>query len=73
MEFTKRELSEIVRAMDKEMGKVEHIFPTVMYPQEYEAYKRAEREHAPNVAVRLNGFRVEYYNTITGEVVSSHC
>lgn len=72
MEFAESELREIVRAMDKEMEN-EHIFPTVMYPQEYEAYKRAEREHAPNVAVRLNGFRTEYYNTITGEVVSSHC
>lgn len=42
--------------------------------QEAEAYKRAEKEHGENIAVRMNPhtFRIEYYNKITGEIVSSH-
>lgn len=39
-----------------------------------EATRRAEIEHAPGVAVRMNPrtFRVEYYDTRTGNIVSSH-
>lgn len=39
-----------------------------------EATRRAEIEHAPGIAVRMNPrtFRVEYYDTKTGKVVSSH-
>ncbi len=42
--------------------------------QEAEAYKRAEKEHGKNIAVRMNPhtFRIEYYNKITGKIVSSH-
>lgn len=38
------------------------------------AYKRAEAEHGKNIAVRINPqtFKIEYYNKITGEIVSSH-
>ena len=34
--------------------------------QEAEAYKRAEKEHGKNIAVRMNPhtFRIEYYNKI---------
>lgn len=41
---------------------------------EYEALQRAKIEHAENVAVRMNPhtFRIEYYDTKTGKVVSSH-
>ena len=50
------------------------MFATQLHGFEVEAMKHAEIEHAPNVAVRMNPvtFRIEYYNTITGEVVSSH-
>ena len=53
---------------------VEHVFPTELNAAEYAAFKQAEMEHAPGVAVRMNPqtFRVEYYNTTTGEIVSSH-
>jgi len=39
-----------------------------------EATRRAEIEHAPGIAVRMNPrtFRIEYYNDKTGEIVSSH-
>lgn len=42
--------------------------------QEYEAYKRAEKEHGENICCRINPqtFKIEYYNKITGEIVSSH-
>lgn len=62
----------LLEAMDKEMGHVEHVFPTQMSEAEYEAFKRAEKEHAPNVRVRFVNFRVQYYNAETGEVVSEH-
>lgn len=46
----------------------------VCFPSEAEAYKRAEKEHGENIAVRMNPqtFKIEYYKKITGEVVSSH-
>lgn len=59
-------------AMTKHMGKIDHMFPTAMNDAEYKAFKQAEREHAPNVVVRMVNFRVQYYNTVTGEVVSEH-
>ena len=42
--------------------------------QEYEAYKKAEKEHGKNIKCRMNPktFKIEYYNEITGEIVSSH-
>lgn len=38
------------------------------------AYKRAEKEHGENICCRMNPqtFKIEYYNKITGEIVSSH-
>jgi len=74
MEWTDKERRILAEAMAKEMKPVPHMFPTAMSGAEYEALKQAEREHAPNVAVRMNPttFRTEYYNTITGEIVSSH-
>lgn len=60
-------------ALTAEQNKnISHLFPTVISNAEKEAMERAEREHAPNVAVRMWNFRVEYYNTVTGEIVSSH-
>lgn len=59
-------------AIAKYMKGPEHMFPTQMSAAEHEALKRAEREHAPGVAVRIRDFRVEYYNVETGEIVSSH-
>lgn len=60
-------------ALTAEQNKhVTHLFPTVISAAEKEAMKRAEREHAPGVAVRVRNFRVEYYNVETGEIVSSH-
>lgn len=59
-------------ALEREMGHLHLMYKTTMTMQEKEAYERAEREHAPDVAVRIRNFRVEYYNTRTGEIVSSH-
>ena len=59
-------------ALEREMGHLNLMYPTTMTAAEHEAFKRAEREHAPDVAVRIRDFRVEYYNTKTGEIVSSH-
>lgn len=59
-------------AIEQEMGHLHLMYPTVISAAEKEAMKRAEREHAPGVAVRVRNFRVEYYNVETGEIVSSH-
>lgn len=61
-------------ALEREMGHLHLMYPTTMTAAEHEAMKRAEREHAPGVACRINPntFRVEYYNEKTGEIVSSH-
>lgn len=62
-------------ALTMEQNKnVTHMYPTTITAAEHEAMKRAEREHAPGVACRMNPitFRVEYYNVKTGEIVSSH-
>lgn len=62
----------IGEAIEQEMGHLHLMYPTVISAAEKEAMKRAEREHAPGVAVRVRNFRVEYYNVETGEIVSSH-
>lgn len=72
MEWTDKERRILAEAMAKEMKPVPHMFPTAMSGAEYEVFKQAEREHAPNVAVRIVNFRVQYYNTVTGEIVSTH-
>lgn len=59
-------------ALEQTMGHLHLMYPTVISEAEHEAMKRAEREHAPGVAVRMRNFRIEYYNTETGEIVSSH-
>jgi len=59
-------------AIEQEMGHLHLMYPTVISNAEKEAMKRAEREHAPGMAVRVRNFRVEYYNVETGEIVSSH-
>lgn len=69
---TEKEKQALIAAMDKEMGHIDHVFPTQMNEAEYKAFKQAEIEHAPDVAVRIVNFRVQYYNTKTGEVVSEH-
>lgn len=72
MKWTDKERRILAEAMAKEMKPTPHMFPTAMSSAEYEAFKQAEREHAPNVAVRIVNFRVQYYNTVTGEIVSTH-
>lgn len=62
----------IGEAIEQEMGHLHLMYPTVISAAKHEAIKRAEREHAPGVAVRVRNFRVEYYDTVTGEIVSSH-
>lgn len=60
-------------ALTAEQNKnISHLFPTVISAAEKDAMKRAEREHAPGIAVRVRNFRVEYYDVETGEIVSSH-
>ena len=59
-------------ALEREMGHLHLMYPTTLTAAEHEAMKRAEREHAPDIAVRVRNFRVEYYNIHTGEIVSSH-
>ena len=70
--LTEKERKEVINAVIANIRPVEHVFPTTMSEQEYEAFKRAERQHAPGVACRMNPrtFRVEYYNKKTGEIVN---
>lgn len=56
-----REPRTLGEAIEKEMGHLHLMYPTALSAAEHEAMKRAEREHAPNVAVRIRNFRVEYY------------
>ena len=74
MEWTDKERRILAEAMSKEMKPIQHMYPTSMSGAEYEAFKRAEIEHAEGVAVRMNPstFRVEYYDVATWKVVSSH-
>ena len=67
-----REPKTLGEAIAKYMKGPEHMYPTVISAAEKEAFRRAEIEHAPGVAVRIRDFRVEYYNVETGEIVSSH-
>lgn len=71
----KRNLT-LAEAMEINMGhgNVTHMYPTAINAAEKEAFRRAEIEHAPGVACRMNPqtFRVEYYKVDTGEIVSSH-
>ena len=71
--YSQKERGALVDAICENMGTMSSVFPTSMPEIEHEALKRAEKEHAPNVAVRIVNFRVQYYNTVTGEVVSEHC
>lgn len=43
-------------------------------PEQIERRLQGEREHGRNIAVRFNrnNFKLEYYNTETGEIVSTH-
>ncbi len=70
----KRKPQTLGEAMAEEMkhSNVTHLFPTELRGADIEAWERAKKEHAPGVAVRIRNFRVEYYNTETGEIVSSH-
>lgn len=51
-----------------------YMYPTALSESEWKAMKQAEREHAPGVAVRMNPrtFKIEYYRSDTGEIVSTH-
>ena len=72
MTWTDAERRILAKTIEKEMKPIQHMFPTSMSGSEYEAFKRAERQHAPGVACRMNPrtFRVEYYNKETGELVT---
>lgn len=70
--MSEKEKKEVVNAVVANMTPVKSYFPTQMSEAEHEAFKQAEREHVPNVACRIVNFRVQYYNTVTGEVVSEH-
>lgn len=74
--YSAKERKQFTNAVVKEMEtrNVPSMFPTAMSASEHEAFKRAEREHAPGVRCRMNPntFRVEYYDEKTGEIVSSH-
>lgn len=61
-------------ALEMEIGHLHLMYQTTITNAEHEAMKRAEREHAPGVACRINPqtFRVEYYEVATGKIVSSH-
>lgn len=61
-------------ALEMEMGHLHLMYPTAISNAEKKAMERAEREHATDVAVRMNPntFRIEYYETETGKIVSSH-
>lgn len=74
MNWTKAERVQLARAIDKNMTGVSYMYPTKITSAEHEALKRAEIEHAPGIACRMNPvtFRIEYYNEKTGEIVSSH-
>lgn len=64
----------LAAAINENIKPLATMYPTAMSAAEYESMKRAEAEHAPGVAVRMNPrtFRIEYYRVDTGEVVSSH-
>lgn len=64
----------LAAAINEHIKPLDTFYPTSMSAAEHESMKRAEAEHAPGVAVRMNPrtFRVEYYRVDTGEVVSSH-
>lgn len=70
-------MNTVTQAIADNMQPLNYMYPTRMHELEYKAYKarkeRAEREHAPNIAVRMNSrYQMEYYNTNTGEIVSEH-
>ena len=64
----------LATAINENIKPLATMYPTAMSDAEHESMKRAEVEHAPSVAVRMNPqtFRVEYYRVDTGEIVSSH-
>ena len=70
--YTEKGKRTVLDAVIANMHPIEHMFPTRMSEREYEAFKLAERQHAPGVACRMNPrtFRVEYYNEKTGEIVN---
>lgn len=74
--YSAKERKQFLDAVVTEMNgrNAPSMFPTAMSASEHEAFKRAEREHAPGVRCRMNPntFRVEYYDEKTGEIVSSH-
>lgn len=70
-------MNAVTQAITDNMQPLNYMYPTRMHELEYKAYKarkeRAEKEHAPNIAVRMNSrYQTEYYNTYTGEIVSVH-
>lgn len=68
----KREPRTLAEAMEQAMPRViEPLFPTSMSAQEYDAFKLAERQHAPGICQRMNPttFHVEYYDPKTGEII----
>lgn len=70
-------MNAVKQAIADNMQPLNYMYPTRMHELEYKAYKarkeRAEKEHAPNIGVRMNRhYQMEYYNIDTGEIVSVH-
>ena len=67
-------MNSIAKAIQENIPPLPSMYPAAMSAASWEDMKRAEREHAPGVSVRMNPrtFRVEYYRTDTGEIVSTH-
>lgn len=67
-------MNSIAKAIQENIPPLPSMYPTALSAASWEAMKQAEREHAPGVAVRMNPstFRVEYYRSDTGEIVSTH-
>lgn len=67
-------MNSIAKAIQENIPPLPSMYPTAISAAAWADMKRAEPEHASGVAVRMNPntFRVEYYRTDTGEIVSTH-
>lgn len=67
-------MNSIAKAIQENIPPLPSMYPTAISATAWADMKRAELEHASGVAVRMNPrtFRVEYYRSDTGEIVSTH-
>lgn len=60
-------------AINQNLKPLKSVYSSSISKAESEAIKRASKEHGENIAVRMNSnYKMEYYNTVTGEIVSCH-